>query len=228
MIKIKNFTIFKCDIRENFHWSKLPKLKKLMDKNRCILKCADLERANLQYVPIEFADLRCADLQYANLQYAGLRYADLRGTDFRHANLQFADLQNVFLQCADLRYADFRGANLIGANLQCADLRNANLKRANLQHADLSGADLSGAELEPLHYEEVIVEDFMYVRGLGSCNRLTLIFKTDIGIVIQCGCFYGTEKEFRKQVKLIHGTNNYAKEYLEMIKLAKIRFNRED
>ena len=158
-----------------------------MDKNMCILKCADL-----------------------------------RGADLRYANLQ-----NAFLQCADLRYADFRGASLIGANLQFANLQNANLKRANLQRADLSGADLRGAELEPLHYEEIIVEDFMSVRGLGSCNRLTLIFKTKIGIVIQCGCFYGTEKEFRKQVKLTHGTNNYAKEYLEMIKLAKIRFSRE-
>ncbi len=171
MINIKNFTIFKCDINESFHWSKLPKLKQLMSKNIFNLSSADLRYANLRY-----ADLRSADLCYANLRYADLRSADLRSAD--------------------------------------------------LCSADLSYADLSYAKLKPIKDKEVIIEDFMSVFGLGSQNRQTLIFKTNIGIVIQCGCFYGTEKEFKKKVKETHKDNNYAKEYLEMLKLVKIRFNR--
>ena len=66
----------------------------------------------------------------------------------------------------------------------------------------------------------------MSVCGLGSCNRQTLIFNTNIGIVLQCGCFYGTEKTFKKQVKETHKGTNYEKEYLEMLKLAHIRFQR--
>ena len=82
------------------------------------------------------------------------------------------------------------------------------------------------AKLSDIDDKEVIVSEFMSVCGLGSADRNTLIFNTNIGIVIQCGCFYGTEKQFRKQVKETHGNNNYSKEYLEMLKLAKIRFSR--
>ena len=92
--------------------------------------------------------------------------------------------------------------------------------------ADLSYADLSYAKLKPIDDKEVIIKDFMSVCGLGSCNRQTLIFNTNIGIVLQCGCFYGTEKAFKKRVKETHKYTNYEKEYLEMLKLAHIRFQR--
>ena len=152
-----------------------------------------------------------ADLRYANLRYADLSYADLR----------FADL------CyADLRFADLRFANLRYANLRYADLRYADLRYANLRFADLRYANLCSAKLKPIDNKEVIIKDFMSVCGLGSENRQTMIFDTNIGIVLQCGCFYGTEEAFKKQVKETHNGNNYEKEYLEMLKLAKIRFSR--
>ena len=66
----------------------------------------------------------------------------------------------------------------------------------------------------------------MSVCGLGSCNRQTLIFDTNIGIVLQCGCFYGTEKAFKKQVKETHKGTNYEQEYLKMLELAHVRFSR--
>ena len=87
---------------------------------------------------------------------------------------------------------------------------------------------MSSAKLKPIDDKEVIVQDFMTVQGLGTCNRQTHIFKTNIGIVLICGCFYGTEKDFKKQVKDVHGGTNYEKEYIEMLKLAKIRFSREE
>ena len=66
----------------------------------------------------------------------------------------------------------------------------------------------------------------MSVCGLGSCNRQTLIFNTNIGIVLQCGCFYGTENAFEKQVKATHAGTNYEQEYLKMLELAHVRFSR--
>ena len=90
----------------------------------------------------------------------------------------------------------------------------------------MSSANLSKAKLKPIDDKEVIIKDFMSVCGLGSQNRQTLIFNTNIGIVLQCGCFYGTEKAFKKQVKETHKGTNYEKEYLEMLKLAHIRFQR--
>ena len=122
--------------------------------------------------------------------------------------------------------ADLSDADLSGANLSSANLRSANLSYADLSFANLRFADLSDAKLKPIDNKEVIIKDFMCVFGLGSENRQTLIFDTNIGIILQCGCFYGTEEAFKKQVKETHKGNNYEKEYLEMLKLAKIRFSR--
>ena len=138
-----------------------------------------------------------------------------------YANLSDANLSDANLSYANLRYADLSDANLSYANLSYANLRYANLRDANLRYANLSYA-----KLKPIDDKEVIIKDFMSVCGLGSCNRQTLIFNTNIGIVLQCGCFYGTEKAFKKQVKETHKGTNYEKEYLEMLKLAHIRFQR--
>ena len=172
MIFIKNLKVFNCSINESFHWSKLPKLKDKMSKEKFVFDSS--------------ADLRCADLSSANL-----RYADLSSADLRCANLSCADLS-----CADL---------------SCADL---------------SSADLSCAKLRSIDGKEVIIKDFMSVYGLGSCNRQTLIFDTNIGIVLQCGCFYGTENAFEKQVKATRAGTNYEQEYLKMLELAHVRFFR--
>lgn len=112
------------------------------------------------------------------------------------------------------------------ANLRYAHLRYADLSAADLSDADLRYADLSYAKLKPIDDKEVIIKDFMSVCGLGSCNRQTLIFDTNIGIVLQCGCFYGTEEAFEKQVKETHAGTNYEQEYLKMLELAHVRFSR--
>lgn len=95
-------------------------------------------------------------------------------------------------------------------------------------NANLSNANLWNAKLRSIDEQDVIIQDFMSVSGLGSKNRQTSIFKTNIGIVLQCGCFYGTETQFKKQVKETHKGTNYEKEYMEMLKLAKIRFSRKE
>ena len=202
MIFIKNLKVFNCSISESFHWSKLPKLKEKMSEEKFVFN--------------SFADLSDADLLFANLSDADLRFANLRSANLRDANLCFANLR-----FADLRFADLRFANLRSADLRFADLRFANLSDANLCFANLRSA-----KLKPIDDKEVVIKDFMSVWGLGSQNRQTLIFNTNIGIVLQCGCFYGTEKAFKKQVKETHKGTNYEKEYLEMLKLAHIRFQR--
>ena len=227
MIFIKNLKVFNCSISESFHWSKLPKLKEKMSEEKFVFNSyADLRSADLRYADLSYADLRSADLRYADLRSADLssadlRYADLRSADLRSADLSYADLRSADLRSADLSYADLRYADLRSADLSYADLRSA-----DLSYADLRSADLRSAKLKPIDDKEVIIKDFMSVCGLGSCNRQTLIFNTNIGIVLQCGCFYGTEKAFKKQVKETHKGTNYEKEYLEMLKLAHIRFQR--
>ena len=217
MIFIKNLKIFNCSINESFHWSKLPKLRQKMEQEYFRFPLgADLRGADLRGAYLRGADLRSADLEGAYLRGAYLRGAYLRGAYLRGAYLRGADLEG-----ADLRGADLRGADLEGAYLEGADLRGADLRGADLEGAYLRGAYLRGADKE-----KILINDFMSVQGLGSQDRQTLIFNTEIGIVVQCGCFFGTEKEFKKKVKETHRSTNYEKEYLEMLKLAKIRFSR--
>lgn len=222
MIFIKNLKVFNCSISESFHWSKLPKLKAKMSEEKFAfdsdadLRDADLRYADLSVAGLRVADLRGADLRGADLSVADLRYADLSGANLSYADLSYADLSDADLSVADLSYADLRSANL----------RGADLSSAGLSSADLSFANLSSAKLRPIDDKKVIIKDFMSVYGLGSQNRQTLIFDTNIGLVLQCGCFYGTEEKFEDKVKGTHQGTNFEKEYLKMLELAHIRFSR--
>ena len=126
---------------------------------------------------------------------------------------------------ADLRGAYLRGAYLRGADLVGAYLTGADLTGAYLRGAYLTGADLTGADKNTP--EKIKILDFMSVQGLGSLDRQTIFYKTEIGVIVQCGCFYGTEKEFKKAVKERHQDGQYAKEYLTMLKVVEVRFSRE-
>ena len=127
---------------------------------------------------------------------------------------QKADLSGANLRGANLRGADLSGANLRGANLWGADLSGANLSEANLWGANLWGANLWGAA----------IKDILIVGNIGSRSSNTMIYDTDEGIMIQCGCFFGDEKKFVAKVAEKHGNNKHARDYLAMLDFAKVRF----
>lgn len=67
--------------------------------------------------------------------------------------------------------------------------------------------------------------DYIYLKGFGSHNRSTTIFRTKSGnICVSCGCFIGSLQEFENKVKETHGNNKFAKEYLALVEAAKIHF----
>ena len=69
-------------------------------------------------------------------------------------------------------------------------------------------------------------EDFCFFYGFGRTNRRTTFFKTKEGnIFVVCGCFKGTLEEFIEKVKETHGDNKFAKEYLSIVEVVKIKFN---
>ena len=70
--------------------------------------------------------------------------------------------------------------------------------------------------------------DYLYFRGLGSCNRNTTFFKCCDGhIHVSCGCFHGNLAEFENRVRETHGDTKYAKEYLACVTAVKIHFGIE-
>ena len=67
--------------------------------------------------------------------------------------------------------------------------------------------------------------DYILLRGFGSHNRSTTMFKEKSGnICVSCGCFSGTLQEFESKVKETHGNNKFAREYLALVEAAKIHF----
>ena len=175
---------------------------------------------------VEEAVRRGADLRGADLRDAYLRDAYLRGADLRDAYLSGAYLRGAYLSGADLSGADLRDAYLRGANLRGADLRGADLRDANLRDAYLSGADLRGADLRDANLRDAdlrdagkitSVDDILLIGPIGSRADYTHIYRTDKGIFIKCGCFFGTVEEFASKVKDTHGDNKYANQYLKVI-----------
>lgn len=68
-------------------------------------------------------------------------------------------------------------------------------------------------------------DDYCAFQSFGSANRTTTFYKTqDGGVGVKCGCFLGTLDEFKEQVIKTHGDNEYAKEYLAIIEVVKIKF----
>ena len=109
------------------------------------------------------------------------------------------------------RGANLRGADLSGADLSGANLRGADLSGANLRDADLSGAYLSGAG------KIKSVDDILLIGPIGSRADYTNIYRTDKGVYVKCGCFFGTVDEFASKVKDTHGDNKYANQYFKVI-----------
>ena len=67
--------------------------------------------------------------------------------------------------------------------------------------------------------------DYIYLKGFGSHNRSTTMFRTKGGnICVSCGCFSSTLQEFESKVKETHGNNKFAREYLALVEVAKIHF----
>jgi hypothetical protein len=106
------------------------------------LSGANLSRANLIGVYLDYAQLSRANLIGADLSGAHFSYAELIGAELIGANLSRSNLGR-----ADFSYTHLSGANLDGAALSGADFSKADLSNANLSGADLGETNLSGAHL---------------------------------------------------------------------------------
>lgn len=70
--------------------------------------------------------------------------------------------------------------------------------------------------------------DYVVVKGFGRYFRSTTFSRCkDNAIRVQCGCFYGDLKQFRKIVKKTHGDSIKAKEYLAIADLMELHFAEE-
>lgn len=116
------------------------------------LSGADMERADLRFLHLEWASMTHANLtnalfRHARLCNATFYRADLVGADFADAILWQADLRRANLEQANFWDAKLRGAFLLSARLENARLGRADLTDATLRRATLMGANLRRATL---------------------------------------------------------------------------------
>lgn len=67
--------------------------------------------------------------------------------------------------------------------------------------------------------------DYCCFQSFGSAHRTTTAYRTKLGVSVRCGYFEGTLDEFIKQVKETHGESKYAREYLAVAEVVKIKFD---
>ena len=68
-------------------------------------------------------------------------------------------------------------------------------------------------------------DDLCWFSRFGSAHRTTTAYRTKLGVSVRCGYFEGTLDEFTKQVKETHGESKYAREYLAIAEVIKIKFD---
>ena len=175
---------------------------------------AYLDGANLHGAYLGGAYLHGAYLGGANLDGANLGDANLDGAYLGGANLDGAYLGGANLRGANLRSANLDGAYLGGANLDGAYLGGANLRGANLRSANLRGAYLGGnAKLNG-------ARPIVMMGPIGSRNDTLTVFRTDAGLRVQTGCFFGTDAEFLARVAETHGDTRHGSDYRAALALA--------
>lgn len=65
------------------------------------------------------------------------------------------------------------------------------------------------------------ISQIITITGIGSRFDTTAVYRNIYGgLSVSCGCFHGSIKEFKEEVKETHGRSIYAKEYMSLIKLA--------
>ena len=143
------------------------------------------------------------------------------GASLVGANLARASLARANLDRANLDGANLVGANLVGANLVGANLARANLARASLDGANLARASLDGANLD--NDEKLIGENPIWMAGpMGSRNAYLAVHRTDQGLRVRAGCFFGAAGGFLEAVARTHEDNRHAVNYRAAIDAARV------
>jgi uncharacterized protein YjbI with pentapeptide repeats len=96
---------------------------------------------------------------------------------------------------ADLVAANLYGADFVSANLSWVDLQDANIDGADLNGAILKGANLDGASIGDAGKLTGESPYFTVIFGVNA-ERIES-FRTEKGIFIRSGSFFGTAADFR-------------------------------
>lgn len=171
-------------------------------------------RADLRGLTLDDIELSHGDFKEADFTGATLERVWAKGADFKGAN--FTDVK---AKEANFSYSCLSSTNFTNADLTNADLSFTNLRFSNLENAKLIGVQTRGARLA----NAIISSDsgkiikshnsFIQISPVGLYQEHLLAFKTDKGLFLRLGTFYGSVQKFNETLELIKKNGVDIKEY---------------
>ena len=170
-----------------------------------------------------FANLRHANLSNANLSNASLSNARLYNARLEHTNLENARLYN-----ANLKNTNLENANLEGANLENTRLYNTRLYNTRLYNTDFSNARLYNANLENANIFNASLYTYKFLKTDEKFINCFLAISCKTRTIKDWNTFFYNSNEVIETKRDTDRFIQITKEYEEVIKIFKIRFdNRE-
>ena len=126
------------------------------------------------------------------------------------------------VDAADLTGANLTRANLYGADLAGADLTWTNLTRTNITRTNLTGAIVTDG------YMLVGNRPVLQIGPIGSRLDVVVAYRTDKGLMLRTGCFFGTADQFVDAVRKTHKDNTHAADYMVALDFIRSWFSRTE
>ena len=98
---------------------------------------------------------------------------------------------------------------------------------ADLSRVDLSWANLAGAIVAD-GYALVGRRPVLQLGPLGSRSATLIAFRTDKGLMLRTGCFFGTAEQFTDAVRKTHEDSTHAADYMAALDFIRNWFARTE
>lgn len=201
-----------------------------------------LEQASIEHICLNYADLSRKLIENVKLSQLRLTKADFTNSVFNNVTIKDSHLGGANFTYADIKDTSFIDticyhSNFINSFIKDSKFLSCSLDNALFYHADIInsefqsrmwGTNFIGTLFDNVNYNNNIIKsthDVVCIGNIGSRHSCTTVFKTNNGIFVLCGCFFGTLEEFKMRVLIEHKNNSqYKKEYLDMIDYVQKKF----
>jgi hypothetical protein len=192
------------------------------------LNASSLDFSKKKFLKTNFYGANFEGANFENSNFEGIlaSYADFSNTNFRYANFKNTQFEN-----SSFLYACFTGALFNNAIFENTIFKNASFDSAVFKYSLFIDVDFSNANFEGVLLRHVLTEGiqgFQVVScQLNSSEPNRIVQYWPAIDVVTSGCFSGTLKELKDEIKRTHKNNpeirkkyNLVLEYIEnMVKL---------
>lgn len=203
-----------------------------------------LEQANLESICLNEANLSNKVIENVKLSKLRLIGANFTNSVFNNVTISDSQLSLTDLSHSEIKNTHFIDTALYNSNFVGSSINNSQFLRCTLENtlfcmASIEDSEFLSKRMRNINFNGTLFNNVVYYGGgviknthdvscignIGSRGFYTTVFNTDKGIFVSCGCFFGTLKEFKKQVLITHkNIPQYKKEYLDMIDYVQKRF----